>query len=310
MDAKKSLLQLQLLKELLEGKVVSTKSYSLKSGVNQRTIQRYMEDISEIFSENIIKNGTNYKFISDTFLEKDLLTFDKKELEILVDLFSLVEFDFTNKFDENSKAFLEKIRKKYSNVYNIKQNPFENIFEKKELLSDIKNGIKNRKYVNIKYSDGEDFLFDNTKIFKIVFTEGNFYLAVLINNETNDDFKFLRLSFVTQIELLQTTFNKDLKALDFLKNFQTIFSSYDKKPYDIMLQIDRSIKKNFLNKKILPSQTIIRDDEDLIVSYKITNDMEILPIVKQWIPHIKIIFPHTTKQKLNNELVEYLKINA
>lgn len=303
MEAKKSLLQLQLLKELVEGKVVSTRDYALKSGVNQRTIQRYMEDIIEIFSDNIEKSGKNYRLISTTYLSNNMLSFDKKELEILVDVFSLIEFDFVNKFDEASKLLLEKMKKKYSNVYDSKQNGILNIFSKKDLIGSIKSSIKNRKYVNIKYISDEESYFKMVKVFKIIFFGNSFYLAVLVE----DEFMFLDLDLVEQIEILDSSFDKDLKTLEFLKNSQTIFSEYGEKPYDIMLQIDKSIKRFFLNKKFLPSQTIIRDDEDLIISYKITNDMEILPIVKQWIPHIKIIFPHTTKQKLNNELIEYLK---
>ncbi len=303
MEAKKSLLQLQLLKELVEGKVVSTRDYALKSGVNQRTIQRYMEDIIEIFSDNIEKSGKNYRLISTTYLSNNMLSFDKKELEILVDVFSLIEFDFVNKFDEASKLLLEKMKKKYSNVYDSKQNGILNIFSKKDLIGSIKSSIKNRKYVNIKYVSDEESYFKMVKVFKIIFFGNSFYLAVLVEEE----FMFLDLDSVEQIEILESSFDKDLKTLEFLKNSQTIFSEYGEKPYDIMLQIDKSIKRFFLNKKFLPSQTIIRDDEDLIISYKITNDMEILPIVKQWIPYIKIIFPHTTKQKLNNELIEYLK---
>ena len=39
---------------------------------------------------------------------------------------------------------------------------------------------------------------------------------------------------------------------------------------------------------------------------KITHQMEILPIVKYWLPDIKIIEPIYLKDKLNNILLKYL----
>ena len=151
MSLKKSTLLLFFLKELLEGKKISLKSFALENDINIRTAQRYIEDISEIFSENLIREEDTYSFVTNHFLEKNMLSFDKKELEIFVDLFSLIDFDFVTKFDENSSKFLKKIQKNYSLTYMIKQPAFENIFGKKELISDIKNAIKNKRYVNIRY---------------------------------------------------------------------------------------------------------------------------------------------------------------
>ena len=196
MNTKKSTLQLQLLKELLEGKKINLKDFSLQNDISVRTAQRYVEDISEIFSENLIREEDTYSFVTNHFLEKNMLSFDKKELEIFVDLFSLIDFDFVTKFDENSSNFLKKIQKNYSLTYMIKQPAFENIFGKKELISDIKNAIKNKRYVNIRYFSDKEFVFEEARIIKIIFTDGNFYVATLTNDDLNNGFKFLRLNFI------------------------------------------------------------------------------------------------------------------
>lgn len=309
MNIKKSTLQLQLLKKLLEGNKICLKDFSLLNDISLRTSQRYVEDLVEIFEENIIKEGDFYSFISNHFLEKNMLSFDKKELEIFVDLFSLIDFEFVNKFDEKTTIFLKKIQKNYSHSYMIKQNAFENIFSKKALVSDIKIAIKNKRYANIKYFSDKEFVFEEAKILKIIFTDGNFYLATLTNDEINNGFKFLRLNFVTDIELLKNSFHRDIEAEFFLKNFQTIFSNYKKESYEVVIEVDKSIKRFFKQKKFLSSQIILKEDEEnLFVSYKITNDMEILPLVRKWLPLIKIISPNFTKEKFKKELELYLDI--
>jgi len=65
--------------------------------------------------------------------------------------------------------------------------------------------------------------------------------------------------------------------------------------------------KHFLVKKHLRSQeTIKRGEDGLTLRFQITNDMEILPLIKRWIPHIKIISPNSLKEKLRKELNVYL----
>ncbi|WP_418186814.1 WYL domain-containing protein [Aliarcobacter lanthieri] len=307
MSTKKSTMQLQLLKELLEGKKVCLKTFSSKYDINLRTAQRYIEEISEIFGDNLIKSEELYSFISSSIFEKNILNFDKKELEIFVDLYSLIDFDFSSKLDLNSQKFIKKLEKNYSQIYMIKQNPFENLLQKKDLLFNIKDAIKNRRYVNIEYTSDKKYIFEQAKILKIVFAKENFYLAVLTNDEINNGFKFLRLSFVEKVILYPNSFKKDLEAEYFLKNFQTLFSYYKEKSYEVVLKVDNSVKRFFLQKNFLSSQKIVENNEDLILSFEITNDMEILPLVKKWFPNIKIVSPKELKNKFEEEIKEYLK---
>lgn len=308
MSLKKSTLLLFFLKELLEGKKISLKSFALENDINIRTAQRYIEDIEEAFPDNLLKENDFYSFVSNSTLEKNILNFDKKEFEILIDLVSLLEFDISNKFDENTKKFVNKIQKQYSQSYMIKQNPFEKLSLKRDLLFDIKNAIKNSRYTKIVYESDKKYIFDEAKILKIIFAEGNFYIAILTKEELNNGFKFLRLNFISDIKLYSNSFKKDIEAEYFIKNFQTLFSSYKEKTYEVILKINPSVKRFFLQKKFLSSQKIIENKEYLTLSFEITNDMEILPLVKKWLPNIKIISPKTLNDKFNEELKSYLDL--
>lgn len=308
MSLKKSTLLLFFLKELLEGKKISLKSFALENDINIRTAQRYIEDIEEAFPDNLLKENDFYSFVSNSTLEKNILNFDKKEFEILIDLVSLLEFDISNKFDENTKKFVNKIQKQYSQSYMIKQNPFEKLSLKRDLLFDIKNAIKNNRYTKIVYESDKKYIFDEAKILKIIFAEGNFYIAILTKEELNNGFKFLRLNFISDIKLYSNSFKKDIEAEYFIKNFQTLFSSYKEKTYEVILKINPSVKRFFLQKKFLSSQKIIENKEYLTLSFEITNDMEILPLVKKWLPNIKIISPKTLNDKFNEELKSYLDL--
>ncbi len=305
----KSIQLLTLLKELLGGKQVCLKNYAIAYEISLRTAQRQIKDLIEIFEENIIKNGDCYSFVSSNTIEKNILSYDKEDLSRVVDLFSLVDFDFTKSFDEDTSKILAKLQKNYAICYSIKQHPFESFFNNK-YLKDIKRAIKNHQYADIIYNNGEKFVFKECKLLKIIFSEGNFYVATLSDDESiNNGFKFLRLSFIESVLLQSKTFHKDIKAEFFLKDFQTIFSNYDVKPYEVIVEVDGSVERFFKQKKFLASQKIIQNDDKLLLSFQVTNDMEILPLIKKWLPNLKIISPETTKTKLQNQLKTYLNDN-
>jgi len=305
----KSIQLLTLLKELLGGKQICLKNYALRQDISLRTAQRHMKELLEAFEENIIKDGDCYTFVSSNTIEKNILSYDKEDLSRVVDLFSLVDFDFTKSFDADTSKILAKLQKNYAVCYSIKQHPFEYFFNHK-YLKEIKRAIKNHQYADIVYNNGEKFLFKECKLLKIIFSEGNFYVATLSDDESiNNGFKFLRLSFIESISLQSKTFHKDIKAEFFLKDFQTIFSNYDVKSYEVIVEVDECVERFFRQKKFLSSQKIIKNDDKLLLSFQVTNDMEVLPLVKKWLPHLKIISPLTTKTNLQNQLKTYLNDN-
>ncbi|MCT7911302.1 WYL domain-containing protein [Arcobacter lacus] len=79
---------------------------------------------------------------------------------------------------------------------------------------------------------------------------------------------------------------------------------------EVHLQIDNSAKEYFLRKKVLSNMKIIdQTNEYFIVSTNVAFDDEILNIVKQWIPYIRIVFPFELQNKLQDTLKNYLLKN-
>ena len=107
----------------------------------------------------------------------------------------------------NKQEIIDKLEKNYSQIYMIKQNPFEDLNQKKELLFDIKTAIKQNRYCKIVYESDKEYIYEDAKILKVVFAKGNFYIAVLTNDEVNSGFKFLRLSFINTITLFSNSFS-------------------------------------------------------------------------------------------------------
>ena len=69
--------------------------------------------------------------------------------------------------------------------------------------------------------------------------------------------------------------------------------------------------QKFFRRRPLPTQSVesLNTDGTMEFSVKITHEMEILPIVKYWIPHIYIVEPAWVKQMLEEDTQEYLKLS-
>ena len=70
----------------------------------------------------------------------------------------------------------------------------------------------------------------------------------------------------------------------------------------------RSYLFGFLHRKLIGGQTIEKELEDggLIISGKVAHPNQILPIVRQWIPHIRIISPEGLQVEMEREIRSYL----
>ena len=49
----------------------------------------------------------------------------------------------------------------------------------------------------------------------------------------------------------------------------------------------------------------VRNDGSMVVSVEITDDMEIIPFVKYWIPHIRVLEPQRIDTAIRNDIAVY-----
>jgi predicted DNA-binding transcriptional regulator YafY len=122
----------------------------------------------------------------------------------------------------------------------------------------------------------------------------------------------LRLSQIESIELLKEQFHHDPDIKDFIKNLQTPFPKYQypfrENQVKVELHVDKSKAKFFKLKKHLPSQEIKEnDDGSLSLFFHVSQEREVEELIKNWIPFLKVIEPLSLKEKIENDLIQYLK---
>ena len=60
----------------------------------------------------------------------------------------------------------------------------------------------------------------------------------------------------------------------------------------------------------MASQKIIEKKENgnIVVSFTVTQELEIEELIKKWVPYIKVIEPASLDEKIKNDLQKYLLI--
>ena len=187
-------------------------------------------------------------------------------------------------------------------IYSAKGYSFEDANQFKELFKAIGIAIKEYKQIGFLYK-GEPRL---VQPYRLIHHHGSWYLAAV----RKDQLRTYRFSHIqlTQVVHEYSQFIPDSNIVKLVEDDDSIWFGQDKQ--EIILSIDYQVAFYFKQRSILPEQQIIKElgDGGLLVSSKINHDMQLLPLIRFWIPHIKIVNPERLQAEVEKGLREYLDL--
>jgi len=284
---------------------------------SEKTIRRDLDVIKEVFPESfhLIRGEKGcYKAITRKVFEEFL---DERNLSLLIQTFNIAQRSELFKsldIDRADRVIIEHKLKESRKIYEFKNKPFESKKSSYEEMKKLERIIYHQKYTTIKYLVRDKVYEYKIKPYKIVFMNENFYLASEVENQ-NYLFSLYRISNIKEVIEGSNTFYKNLEIEDFIKFMQTPFAWYQKgfrkHLIDVVLEVDKSKAYYFESKKFLSSQQIIerKINGNLLIGYKITQEIEIDELIKRWLPYVWVIEPLSLKDKIEKELKGYLALN-
>ena len=283
-------------------------------GKSDKTIRRDLDIIKEMFPDTFHRiSGEKgcYKAITSELFSN--IT-GAENMSLLVQTFNIADrstlFSDLN-IDSADKSILEKKIKESKNTYLFKSKPYENKSGDVDLFKKLEQAIYHRKELDIDYKAADVVTTHTVKPYKIIFMNENFYLASEVD-QPNYQFTLLRISKIQSLSQTGKSFHQNREIASFIKDMQTPMARYSENYktnlIEVLVEIDSSRARHFKAKKYLPSQKIIEEKEDgtLVLSYVITQELEIIDIVKRWIPHMKVISPVSLKEQIAEDLLAYL----
>ena len=282
-----------ILTKLNMGYQLNIKELAEEFGVSTRTISRDFDRLNT-YLPLLQDNETKRYYLESNYLgkiaPKDIRNF--AQLSGIGHLYPSLDMSFLR----------ELLDSRSHQIYNVKGYSFEDASQFKELFKVIGKAIQEHSQIGFVYK-GEPRL---VQPYRLIHHHGSWYLAAVRKDQ-------LRTYRISHIQLMHSPhensqFVPDPNIVKLVENDDSIWFGQDKQ--EIILSIDSQVAFYFKQRSILPEQQIVKElnDGGLLVSSKINHDMQLLPLIRFWIPHLKIVNPVELQQEIEEGLKEYLSI--
>ena len=289
----------EILKRLNEGKRVCIGNVAAEFHVSERTVRRDMALIREIFGDFTSKEGECYRAYKKVLLEEVLNARDLMTLANIVTLFGLANQESV------VSGRTEALMAHAMDVYDFRTRPFEQI-ENPEVVRHLEHAIRYHKEIRLRYRSDKALTHANFKPYKILFLHENFYLVG--ENSSKGYFELRRVNLIEYVESKHRTFLPDAELTSFIKTIQTPGVNFKQPQKQVRIRVHQRIKRFFLLKKYLPSQSIVEtlENGDIVVEYRVTNYHEVEELLIKWLPEIEVVSPGNLKKMLKRTLKKKL----
>jgi predicted DNA-binding transcriptional regulator YafY len=278
--------------KLNQGEHIDPLSLADEYGVTLRTIQR---DLNVRFAYLPIQK-TNGLYHLDSFFLGKLTHQDIERFASLAGvqgLFPSLTAKFLEEiFDNSTRASLL-----------VKGHSYESLDGKEQQFKQLEEAISLSQHIDFDYAKADSTKhYVATHPYKMINNKGIWYLIAL------DDKKLKTFSFskISKLHIGQTNFELDDELLTLILDDDSVWFSKNK--IEVVLKISKEVADYFLRRTLISNQVIEKKLEDgsLILSTKISHSNQLLPIIRYWVPHIRIISPETMQHELEEELLSYL----
>ena len=282
-----------ILTKLNMGHQLSIKDLASEFGVSTRTISRDFDRLNTYLP--LLQDAENKRYyLEANYLGKIAL----KDIHNFAQLSGI-----SHLYPSLDMSFLrELLDSRAQQIYCAKGYSFEDASQFKELFKIIGKAIQEQRQIGFVYK-GEPRL---VQPYRLIHHHGSWYLAAVRKNQ-------LRTYRISHIQLTHSPheypkFIPNQNIVKLVEDDGSIWFGQDKQ--EIILSINSQVAFYFKQRSILPEQQIVKElgDGGLLVSSKINHDMQLSPLIRFWIPHLKIVSPERLQHEMEVELKEYLNL--
>ena len=199
-------------------------------------------------------------------------------------------------------------QEKLTESIKIKGFEYEDISHLADEFNLLNKAIETQQVISFNYvKSGQE----NGKFYKIcpyalINKNGIWYL---IGTEQNKQKTFC-FTQISAIQLLNETFEPNQQFIEEINQNDSI--SHGNQIPEVVVKVNKTVAPYFLRRNLLPNQQLLHklDDGGLLLSCKNINEMEIVPLVQYWIPHLTIVSPDGLQQKMVEKIQDYLVNNG
>ncbi len=289
-----------LLKNLANGVSLNVASLHAQYAIPERTIRENIKkNLIPLFPDDIeYDNKTKNYYAKRNFLSDTLLS--AEEL-VTIKLLENHSDTLGKRFNISSKRLFNRFRKRAS-LSIFKKTKMEKIGRDDEgKLAIIKNAILSKAVLTCRYSGKARIIHP----LKIVMLEGYWYLFLW---DVKDN--ILKKFHLKTIEALDATGEQfEQPHTNILEKLDGAINAYfkDAPPIDVELLIHKKVLRYFERQPLSPSQILspTNDSNYTKLEIRITDEMEIIPTIQQFLPYVKAVEPASLSARIEKNLQNY-----
>jgi predicted DNA-binding transcriptional regulator YafY len=283
----------QMLVKLNQGEKLDPHELADEFGVTLRTIQR---DLNERFVYLPLEKINGRYHLDPIFLGK----LNTKDIERFASLAGIKGL-----FPSLADDFLREIfDSRIQSMLLVKGHHYENLKGKESLFRELEKAIIARRLISFDYAKADGSKpFTSVSPYKLINHKGIWYLA----GQDGEKLKAFSLSKISKLVTLETDFKWDAAIDNQIAEEDGIWLSEDK--LEIVIKVDAAVAGYFKRRKLIANQVIEKElaDGGLLISAKVGHPNQVLPIVRYWIPNLRIISPEELQVEIEKGLAEYLR---
>ncbi|WHP07508.1 MULTISPECIES: helix-turn-helix transcriptional regulator [Acinetobacter] len=282
-----------MLCQLNEGKALDTKQLAEQHRVSKRTIQRDINQRLMLALPMLGLNDDGLYALPENYYLGQLNNDDIRHFSILSgvsDLFPNMDRQFLHRIlNENAKF-----------VYESKGQFNEDGTKFKALFEQLEPAILKKHKITLYYKGSYHLL----EPYKLINHRSCWYLAAV----KDEKLKAYRLSFVKELTIHdnQPSFQHSKEILKQLETEESIWFGQDKQ--EAILTISAEVADHFRQRSLLPHQQIVKemDNGGLLMSSQYASSVQLLSLIRYWMPHIHVVSPESLQSELMDGLKGYI----
>lgn len=145
----------------------------------------------------------------------------------------------------------------------------------------------------------------NVHPYRLIHKGGAWYLAAFEPGSGTEHPKAFSLALIKALRVDEDSFQPEQRHLDYIAAQSDIW--FTASATRVILRVAAPVAHYFRQRELLPQQaTQASADGTLIVTASIHHPMQLLPVVRYWMPHVRIIEPRVWEQTLIDGLRQTL----
>jgi predicted DNA-binding transcriptional regulator YafY len=284
----------ETLVKLNRGEHLQPRALAEEFGVDLRTVQR---DLNQRFAYlDLVKEQGRYRMNSVV-----LGRLSTKDIE----RFAMAS-GISGLFPTLSHAFVrELLREDQTSPLLVRGHHFEDVTEHAGTFAILSKAISDGRHVQFHFSgkaNGPTKAYDDVAPYRMLNQKGVWYLAA----EHNGQLKTFVFSRVRDVLVKGSSFDRSLGIEQRLEADESLWQS--ETVLRVVLHVAAPAAHYFQRRKLVPNQLVetVADDGSLRLVATVGHPNEIVPIVRYWIPHVRIVEPAQLQAELEAEISRYV----